>query len=80
MNIGHFAGGTMPWKKKSGTTRFDDGLLDVISMDNVDMTLLKGEHVYIINIQIPMMKTEKDLPQAKISDLPASKGTMILNQ
>ena len=40
LNIRSYSGGARPWKQKSGAQSANDGLVEVIAMDNVDLTLL----------------------------------------
>jgi len=41
LNIRSFSGGTRPWKREAGTATSNDGLLEVIAMDNLDLALLQ---------------------------------------
>merc|ERR1719312_410891 len=40
LNIKSYSGGTKPWKAKAGAQSSNDGLVEVIAMDNVDLALL----------------------------------------
>eukprot|EP00090_Calanus_glacialis_P004663 TRINITY_DN13516_c0_g1_i1.p1 TRINITY_DN13516_c0_g1~~TRINITY_DN13516_c0_g1_i1.p1 ORF type:complete len:399 (+),score=94.60 TRINITY_DN13516_c0_g1_i1:67-1263(+) len=40
LNIRSYSGGARPWKQKSGAQSANDGLVEVIAMDNVDLALL----------------------------------------
>jgi len=41
LNIRSFSGGTRPWKREAGNASPNDGLLEVIAMDNLDLALLQ---------------------------------------
>lgn len=40
LNIKSYAGGTKPWNRKNGHQEINDGLLEVVAIDNLDLAIL----------------------------------------
>ena len=40
LNIKSYAGGTKPWNRKNGAQEINDGLLEVVAIDNLDLAIL----------------------------------------
>ena len=40
LNIKSYAGGTRPWNRRNGTQAINDGLLEVVAIDNLDLAIL----------------------------------------
>ena len=40
LNIRSYAGGTKPWNRKNGQQEMNDGLLEVVAIDNLDLAIL----------------------------------------
>ncbi len=40
LNIRSYAGGTRPWNRRNGAQEVDDGLLEVVAIDNLDLAIL----------------------------------------
>ena len=40
LNIKSYAGGTRPWNRKNGNQDINDGLIEVVAIDNLDLAIL----------------------------------------
>jgi hypothetical protein len=49
LNIKSYAGGTRPWNRKNGNQDINDGLIEVVAIDNLDLAILHaGEEANVL--------------------------------
>ena len=65
LNIKNYSGGTRPWKQKSGCQASqNDGLIEVIALDNIDLALLHlgGTGVFVCQAREVELSTRRAVP------------------
>jgi len=67
LNIKSYAGGTRPWNNKSkgfGVQDMNDGLLEVVAIDNLDLAILHagGSGASVCQCRTAVITTTKDVP------------------
>jgi len=64
LNIKSYAGGTRPWNRKNGTQDINDGLLEVVAIDNLDLAILHagGSGASVCQCREAVIRTKKAVP------------------
>jgi len=65
LNIKNYSGGTRPWKQRTGyVASQNDGLIEVIALDNIDLALLHigGTGVFVCQAREVELSTTKAVP------------------
>ena len=59
-----YAGGTKPWNRKNGGQDINDGLLEVVAIDNLDLAILHagGSGASVCQCKTAVIKTSKPVP------------------
>ena len=59
-----YAGGTRPWNRKNGAQDINDGLLEVVAIDNLDLAILHagGSGASVCQCKKAVIKTRKPVP------------------
>ena len=69
LNIKNYSGGTRPWKQKAGYNASpNDGLIEVIALDNIDLALLHigGSGVFVCQASEVELSTTRAVPMQVI--------------
>lgn len=64
LNIKSYAGGTRPWNRKNGPQDMNDGLLEVVAIDNLDLAILHagGSGASVCQCRTAVIRTKKPVP------------------
>jgi len=64
LNIKSYAGGTRPWNRKNGVQDMNDGLLEVVAIDNLDLAILTagGCGASVCQCRRAVITTRKPVP------------------
>jgi len=64
LNIKSYAGGTRPWNRKNGEQDMNDGLLEVVAIDNLDLAILHagGSGASVCQCRRAVITTRKPVP------------------
>jgi hypothetical protein len=59
-----YAGGTRPWNRKNGAQDMNDGLLEVVAIDNLDLAILHagGSGASVCQCRTAVITTKKPVP------------------
>lgn len=64
LNIKSYAGGTRPWNRKNGNQDINDGLMEVVAIDNLDLAILHagGSGASVCQCRSAVISTTKPVP------------------
>lgn len=64
LNIKSYAGGTRPWNRKNGAQDINDGMLEVVAIDNLDLAILHagGNGASVCQCRSAVITTKKPVP------------------
>lgn len=59
-----YAGGTRPWNRKNGAQDMNDGLMEVVAIDNLDLAILHagGSGASVCRCKKAVIRTKKPVP------------------